>query len=324
MNKAKQAQPRAMDDADEWQNRLSIVVPAHNEQDGIAAVIKDLKSTMPNAEIIVVDDGSSDETGARASAIKGITVIQHGINLGYGAAIKTGTRHATRDYLAWFDGDNQHRAQDLADMAQRIDREYLCAVIGRRNNVPQSPLRSIGKGLMRLLALALQGAIIRDLNCGLRVFRRDLLTRYLAFLPDGFSASTTTTLLMTHRKYPLAFHDITLNERIGTSKVTLVDGFSALSLIVRIVLVVAPLRIFAVSGLSLIAIGLIYGLIVAFSERAGFPTAAVVVLMFGSMFCVLGFIADQLSQLRLSLLSPGIGSKIIHDARDKKAAQTKQ
>ena len=87
---------------------------------------------------------------------------------------------------------------------------------------------------------------------------------------------------------------------------------------------VAPLRIFAVSGLSLIAIGLIYGLIVAFSERAGFPTAAVVVLMFGSMFCVLGFIADQLSQLRLSLLSPGIGSKIIHDARDKKAAQTKQ
>ncbi len=285
----------------DWQDRLSVIVPAFNEQDGIAAVLEDLRRVMPRAEIIVIDDGSTDGTAARAEAVAGITLIRHVFNRGYGSAIKTGAAAATGEYIAWFDADSQHRAEDLALMTERLENERLAAVIGQRRNPARSMLRSVGKLMMRLLARALNAGAVRDLNCGLRVFRRDVLLTYLNVLPEGFSASTTTTMILFARGYPTGLQPVTLNPRIGASKVVFADGIAALTLIVRIVMLVAPLRIFMRAGLALLVVGLAYGVEVALREKLGFPVAGVVMIISGVSLCLLGLIADQISQLRLGL-----------------------
>jgi glycosyltransferase involved in cell wall biosynthesis len=290
-------------DGGDWQAKLSVIVPAYNEESGIGAVLEDLLSVIPQAEIIVVDDGSSDETASRAMSYENVSVIHHSFNRGYGAAIKTGAKASTRLYIAWFDADSQHRAEDLAAMAQRLDQERLAAVIGQRENPTRTVLRTVGKGMMRMLAWALKAGSAKDLNCGLRVFKREVLMTYLEVLPDGFSASTTSTMILFSNNLPTGLHRVTLSSRIGTSKVVFADGIAALTLIVRIVMLVAPLRIFMRTGIGFILLGLIYGLAVALLEGVGFPVAGLGVVIFGLMLCFLGLIADQISQLRLALIS---------------------
>ncbi len=201
------------------QRRLSVVVPAFNEEDGIVASLQALRAGLPGAEVLLVDDGSTDRTAERTATVPGVIVIEHRFNRGYGAAIKTGVRAARGEYLAWFDADNEHRVDDLAEMVLRLDRERLAAVIGQRRNPPSSVLRATGKLLIRAVSGSLRMPAGPDLNCGLRVFRADLLRQYLPLLPDGFSASLTTTMVFIAQGYPTAFHPIRTQPRIGTSKV---------------------------------------------------------------------------------------------------------
>lgn len=292
-----------MTDGSDWQNKLSVIIPAFNEENGIAAALEDLCAVMPRSEIIVVDDGSSDGTADIASKFDGVTVLRHSFNRGYGAAIKTGTLASTREHIAWFDADHQHRACDLSEMAQRLDRERLAVVIGQRKNPTRTPLRTLGKGMMRILAWSLRASDAKDLNCGLRVFQREALIRYLGILPDGFSASTTSTMIMYSRGLPTGLHQVELNERIGLSKVVLADGIVALTLIIRIVMLVAPLRIFMRGGIAISLVGIIYGAVIALTEGLGFPVAGVGIVIFGILLCFLGLIADQISQLRLAIIN---------------------
>jgi glycosyltransferase involved in cell wall biosynthesis len=289
----------------DWQRKLSVIIPAYNEETGIGAVLQDLLSVMPRAEVIVVDDGSSDETASRAMAFDGVIVVHHSFNQGYGAAIKTGAKASTRQYIAWFDADSQHRAEDLAEMAQRLDQERLAAVIGQRKNPTRNVLRTIGKAMMRVLAWALKASSAKDLNCGLRVFKREVLMKYLEVLPDGFSASTTSTMILFSHNFPTALHPVRLDPRIGTSKVVFADGISALTLIVRIVMLVAPLRIFMRGGIAILVLGLVYGFTITLMQGLGFPVAGVGLVIFGMLLCFLGLIADQISQLRLALINAG-------------------
>jgi len=215
-------------DGGEWQGRLSIVVPAYNEQDGIAATLAALVARLPAAEIIVVDDGSQDRTAAAIAEFPSVVLAQHPFNRGYGAALKTGMTVATRELVAWFDADNEHRVADLVAMAGRLDPERVAAVIGQRESSGASPLRSWGKLVIRMLARSLSVEAGKDLNCGLRVFRRDVIMRYAPLLPNGFSASITSLIILLERGYPLAFHPVELNRRLGASKVKLADGFLAL------------------------------------------------------------------------------------------------
>ena len=292
----------AKDDND-WQSKLSVVVPAFNEENGISETLKDLRLIMPRAEIIVVDDGSLDQTATVAAEFDGVTVLRHQFNKGYGAAIKTGANAAARPLIAWFDADHQHRAEDLAVMSERLNNERLAAVIGQRKNPTQTVLRTVGKGLMRILASALNASVAKDLNCGLRVFQREVLMDYLGVLPNGFSASTTSTMILFSQGYPTGLHPIHLNKRIGTSKVIFRDGIAALTLILRIVMLVAPLRIFMRGGIAIAFIGILYGSAIALIERSGFPVAGAGVTTFGLLLCFLGLIADQVSQVRLEIIN---------------------
>lgn len=294
----------------DWQARLSVIVPAYNEVAGIARTLGELRRAIPDAEIIVVDDGSTDNTAEIASTCPGVRILRHAFNAGYGAALKTGMQAATREYLAWFDADNQHGVDDLVGMVERLHKDRLVAVIGTRRPQYAMQVRSVGKWVIWMLAWVLKIQGVGDLNCGLRVFRRRWILRYVSLLPDGFSASLTTTTIMLERRYPIAFHPVTARPRLGQSKVRLVDGFAALALVLRMIMLFAPLRIFLRAGLLLAIAGATYGLAMALTRFQGIPAGAVLVTATGFMLCVLGLIADQLSQMRLERLG---GTAIIDD-----------
>ena len=302
--------------------RLSVVIPAFNERKGLPVTLKALLETLPEAEIIVVDDGSADGTADTVRDFPNVACIRHTVNRGYGAALKSGVRFATREFVAWFDADNEHRPQDLKAMLERIAAADLVAVIAQRNLSGPSPLRNWGKACIRLLARTFNVNVGSDINCGLRIFRRDTFSQYLSLLPNGYSASITSTMIMLERGYPVGFYPVQLNQRIGQSKLELGDGFMALILVLRMVMLFAPLRIFLIMGLLLAVLGVVYGAGIAMYGGRGIPTASVLVILTGVLLAMFGLIADQISQMRIAqydastfrVIQPGMTT--VHDKAD--------
>ncbi|MCC6531368.1 MAG: glycosyltransferase family 2 protein [Burkholderiales bacterium] len=280
---------------------VTVVIPAYNEERGIEATLATLTAELPESEIIVVDDGSTDATAAAVRRFPSVVLLQHRFNRGYGAALKTGMRHASRGLIAWFDADNEHKPEVLKAMIRRIDAERLAAVLGQRSS-SVSRFRGMGKFLIRLLAFVLKIRAGHDLNCGLRVFRREVIQPHIHLLPNGYSASMTSTIMLVEKKFPFAFHGISINSRIGQSKVALSDGFETLFLVLRLICLFSPMRIFLRLSVGMIAAGLAYGLWVAFTRGEGFPVLAATVITAGVLIGVLGLTADQISQMRLSEL----------------------
>lgn len=279
---------------------LSVVVPAYNEAVGMEQTLAELLSACPEVEVIVVDDGSTDATARIVRGFENVTLIVHDRNRGYGASLKTGTRAATRPFIAWYDGDGQHRPQDLTRVAEPVLAGLKDAVIGVRGSDSARQMdRIVGKAILRLTCRFLVGQRIPDLNSGLRCFRRDLLRRYAHLLPDGFSASTTSTILVMERGYRVGYVPIRTRRRSGSSTVKLVsDGLATLSLILRLVVLFRAFKVFTILGLSLIFPGMVYGLIVALTAGRGFPTLAGTAIIAGLLTFFLGIVADQVAALR--------------------------
>ncbi len=284
---------------------LTIIIPAYNEEAGIGRTLQSLHAEprLTGAKVIVISDGSADRT-AEIARQHGATVIENWSNLGYGASLKRGIQRATTELIAWFDADGQHQPSDLADMVERIHREEAHAVIGART--PSSHVvkkRVLGKRIIKFAAEAAVGRKIPDVNCGLRVFRRVLLLRYVDLLPDGFSASTTSTLLFMKRNHHLIFHPIQTVERIGTSTVRQVrDGLRALHTILRITIMFNALRTFNWCSGLLIAVGLLYGVTVGLIKGGGFPVFAAMTTILGVQVFCLGLVCDQITAMRLAYL----------------------
>lgn len=288
---------------DAWEPDLTVIVPAYNEAEGIEPTLRDLRARLPRAKIIVVDDASSDGTAERACRVSGVRVVLHAYNCGYGGALKTGMVLADTKYVAWFDADGEHRVQDLIAIVDRLHREQLVAVIGQRHQHGGLTLRKLGKWVIRIFARSMKLEMGADLNCGLRAFRRDVVCRYLHVLPDGFSASLTSLVIMLENRYPTGFEAVRTAPRIGESKVRIRDGFSALALVVRIVMLFAPLRIFLRGGLAIAAAGVMYSAATALLLGHGVPVAGALTILAGLLLVAVGLIADQISQLRLIQLA---------------------
>ena len=283
---------------------LSVAIPAFNEEEGILLVIQNLTKNLPGAEIIVVNDGSDDLTEQNAiregKKHKNVKIYSHIFNRGYGAALKTGMKNSTRKYIAWFDSDNEHKVSDLINIYDIIRSKKVACVISQRTNRSGTVIRGVGKWLIRMLARSLHINAGKDLNCGLRIFRRDIILNYVDVLPERYSASLTSTFLMVESGYPIEYYPITLLPRIGASKVKLKDGFFAINKVLHLIMLLAPMRIFYQSGFVSLLIGFIYSFHQAFSQHEGFPVAGLVLIFSGFLLCAMGLLADQISSIRMS------------------------
>ena len=281
---------------------ISVVIPAYNEAEGLARTLEDIctEPALKEADIIVVDDGSTDATSAVAQRFPRFRLIRHRINRGYGSAIHTGAKAAKGKYVIWFDADSQHRVEDLVRIAEALIQRNLDYCIGVRDaRSHHQPSRRVGKWLLKHVVRFAAGQPVRDFNSGLRGFRREVLLRYLHLLPKGFGASTTTTLLMLERGYVGAEEPIRVRERVGKSSVRQFrDGFRTLLLILRIILLFKPLAFFGWAGAVMIALGSVYGVREALVYHLGFPTLASVVILFGVQMVAMGLLCDQISAIR--------------------------
>lgn len=288
-------------------SQISVIIPAYNEETGLPIALAALAEhpELQGSEIIVVDDGSTDKTSEVAARHPQVRISRRKVNMGYGASIARGIRLATRPYVLWFDGDNQHRVEDLITVAQTLigqDLEYCIGV--RTSDSYQERSRWLGKLVLRWAVNYAVGSSVSDFNSGLRGFRRSVILKYLNFLPKGFGASTVTTLLMLERDHVGAEVPIVVHARQGRSQVKqLRDGSRTLLIILRIFLLFKPLRFFGGIGAALFLFGLVYGLYRAFTEGLGFPTLGLLFIVAGLQSFFFGLLADQISMARLDNLA---------------------
>jgi glycosyltransferase involved in cell wall biosynthesis len=276
---------------------VSVVIPAYNEAGAIGDVVTAIAAAGPWHEVLVVDDGSADETCARAYAA-GATVVRHPYNKGNGAAIKTGIRRATGEYVLILDGDGQHQAADAHRLVDRLG-EYDLVVGARPRETQATHMRRAGNQLLNRFASHLTGRHIPDLTSGFRAARRDCLLEFLHLLPNGFSAPTTTTLAFIKAGYNVAFEPADARVRIGTSKIRLAhDGARFFMIILKIVTLFSPLRVFLPLAGATFLVGVVYG-IWNVLMYARIPNGSVLLILFSVVVFLVGLVSEQIAALRL-------------------------
>lgn len=226
-------------------NRLSIILPAKNEGAALKALLPRLRTAQPDAEIIVVDDGSTDDTRTICEA-SGVLCLSSPYSMGNGAAIKRGARAATGDILVFMDGDGQHDPADIARLLEKLDQGYDM-VVGARDWESQAGVgRGIANTIYNWLATRMTGHVVADLTSGYRAVRADKFREFLHLLPNGFSYPTTSTMAFFRSAYPVAYVPIKAAQRIGKSHIKpLKDGVRFLLIIFKIATLYSPLKLFA-------------------------------------------------------------------------------
>ncbi len=278
---------------------LSIVIPAKNEVAAIADVVATAKSAHPDAEVIVVDDGSTDATG-QAAEDAGATVFRHPESLGNGAAAKSGARAASGEFIAFMDGDGQHDAHDLERLIERMGEGYQM-VIGARDSGSHANIgRMYANGLYNALASLVSGRPILDLTSGFRVVRATLFREFLYLLPNGFSYPTTITMAFLRSGFPVCFEPIKARERKGKSHIRPIrDGVRFLVIIFKIATLYSPLKVFVpVSGLFF-ATGLGYYAYTYFTAGR-FTNMSLLVFSASVIIFLIGLISEQITALTYS------------------------
>ena len=275
---------------------VSVVIPAFNESGAITGVVGAIAAAADWREIIVVDDGSTDATSALARAA-GAIVVKHPYNKGNGAAVKSGIRRATGEYILIVDGDGQHQADDAVKLIERLGEYDL--VVGARAGATQATLaRRAGNGLLNWFASYLTNTDIPDLTSGFRAARREYLLEFLHLLPNGFSTPTTTTLAFIKAGHNVAFETTKARPRVGASKIRLArDGAKFFVIILKIVTIFSPLRVFLPIAAAAFLLGVAYGVWnVALHSRI--PNGAVLLILFSVVVFLVGLVSEQISALR--------------------------
>lgn len=275
---------------------VSVVIPAYNEADAVGGVVTALGQAGGWHEIIVVDDGSRDATAARA-AEAGATVVRHPYNKGNGAAVKSGIRQASGEFVLIIDGDGQHQAGDARRIVGKLGEYDL--VIGARPAATQAThARRFGNAALNGLASYLTGRAIPDLTSGFRAARREHLQEFIHLLPNGFSTPATTTLAFIKAGYNVIFEPTDARPRVGASKIRLArDGAKFLVIILKVVTLFSPLRVFLPISLVSFALGATYGLW-TIATQSKITNSSVLLLMFSVIVFLVGLVSEQISALR--------------------------
>ncbi|HEY7171365.1 MAG TPA: glycosyltransferase family 2 protein [Vicinamibacterales bacterium] len=280
----------------------SVIVPAFNEALAIRQVITGLQSAAPWREIIVVDDGSADDTAAQAAAA-GAHVIRHPYNKGNGAAVKTGLRHSTGAFVLILDADGQHPPADAVRLVNQLGDYDL--VVGARAGSTQATLsRRAGNAILNAIAGYLAARPIPDLTSGFRAARRECLIEFLHLLPNGFSTPTTTTMAFLKAGYSVRFEPIEAARRRGASKIRLgSDGIGFFLILLKVITIYSPLRIFAPVSVAAFAAGAAYALW-TIATQSHVTNSSVLLILTSIVIFLIGLVSEQIASLRFEGRKP--------------------
>jgi glycosyltransferase involved in cell wall biosynthesis len=280
---------------------VSVVIPAYQEENIIGKVVGEVKEVLEELgkthEVIVVDDGSSDQTPTAAEQA-GAAVISHPYNIGNGAAVKTGIRAAQGASIVMMDGDGQHDAAYIPALLDGL--ETYDMVVGARNADSETSVhRDIGNGVYNWLASYVCDRQIDDLTSGYRALRATIAKKFVYLLPNTFSYPTTITMAVARSGYSFSYYPIRVRRRVGKSKIKLLrDGARFLLILFKIATLFSPLKIFIPVSLLVFGVGFGYGLykVLVLGTRYG-PTSAMLMTMAGLVFLI-GLVSEQVTQLR--------------------------
>ena len=281
---------------------VSIVIPAYNEEHGLGPVLAALLADMAQGggpfEIIVVDDGSKDDTAVIAAQYP-VTLLRHRVNKGYGAALKTGIRHAQHDLICITDADGTYPNTRIPQLVNLLVDEGYDMVVGARigENVQIPLVRRPAKWALGRLAAYVANEPIPDLNSGLRVFRREVALRFFNILPNQFSFTTTITLAMLTNQYLVLYVPIDYFARVGKSKIRPIhDTINFMKLVLRIGLYFAPLKLFLPLSLWLLILGIAWGTSTLLVTGQIADISTLVIVMTAFQVFVIGLLAELINR----------------------------
>ncbi len=275
---------------------LSVVLPAKNEAQGLVLVLPELRRLYPEAELIVVNDGSIDNT-AEVAVQHGARVVSHPYSKGNGAAIKSGARAATGETIVFMDADGQHDPQDIRRLLDEMEKGYDMVVGARQHGSQASVGRGLANGFYNRLASYMTGHKVEDLTSGFRAARADKFREFLYLLPNGFSYPTTSTMAFFRAGYSVAYVPIHAAKRVGTSHIKpLKDGMRFLLIIFKIGTLYSPLKLFA--PIALLAAFLATAWYsYTFLSFGRFTNMSALLYSAGVMIFLMGLISEQITAL---------------------------
>lgn len=277
-------------------NPLSIILPARNEAINLRPLLGKLAERFPKAEIIVVNDGSTDETVEICRSF-GVRVVTHPYSLGNGAAIKAGARAARGETLVFLDADGQHDPADIPQLLAKLEEGYDMAVGARRDHSQASWGRGVANRIYNRLASWMTNYQVLDLTSGFRAVRAERFREFLYLLPNGFSYPTTITMAFFRSGYPVVYVPIVAGRREGKSHIQpLQDGVRFLLIIFKIGTLYSPLKLFFPVSLGFFLIGLLYYVYTYLVEHR-FTNMGTLLFSIAVVVFLMGLVSEQITSL---------------------------
>lgn len=276
--------------------QISVILPAKNEDVAIGATVRQIRECCPEAEIVVIDDGSTDATAVEA-AIAGARVISHPYPMGNGAAIKTGARAAKGEIIVFMDADGQHQPSDIPRLLEKIDAGYDMAVGARVRGSHAGVHRAVANDVFSRFASWMVMQNIDDLTSGFRAVRASKFRKFLYLLPNGFSYPTTITMSFFRAGYGVAYVPIRALERQGKSHIRpLRDGVRFLLIIIKIGTLYSPQKLFLPISAGFFLTGLTY-YVYTYLTAGRLTNMTVLMFISAVLTFLIGIVSEQISAL---------------------------